>query len=168
MRILDPGHDFNLFDLQQECARIPLEKIPDGSGAARGNGTESGWIHGLKMARITLDSLNDYPEFTKVIQSHAARLQQTIVQIMVNELAAGARLERHRDGLPQHDRWHFPIDTNECVEWWDEYTGWIHMRQATWYGPVNYCGVLHSMWNDGPTKRVHLIVDFEPLVAPRS
>lgn len=168
MRILDPGPSISIPALQAECNVIPLKKVPEGSGKARGEGTKEGWIHGLKMARLSLDDLKEYPEITKTIGSQAARLNQIISQVMVNELAPGARLERHRDGLPKHDRWHFPVVTNDLVEWWDEYDGWWHMEIGKWYGPVNYCGVLHSMWNDGNTRRVHLIVDFVPLVATRS
>lgn len=153
-------------ELQAEIATVPLEKIPDNSGAARGENAKEGWIKGLEMMRIygpdpDTDSLWELPVIEHVVKVFSQQQSKTIHQVMVNRLAPHSALEMHRDGPPAKYRWHLPITTNALVEWYDEIDGWVHMDLGHWYGPVNYCGKLHSMTNDGETPRTHLIVDFD-------
>lgn len=166
MRILDPGPLFSIPRIQAEARTINLEIIGDGSGAARGNDTREGWINGLRMTRLYGldygDRLSEYPAIDQLVRHQSIRLMQDIHQVMVNEIAAGKALEVHRDGPPKYDRWHFPIVTNALVEWWDEREGIVHMECGKWHGPVNYCGILHSMHNGGSEPRMHLVVDFIP------
>ena len=166
MRILDPGPLFSIPRIQFEAQAIKLENVADGSGVARGNYTRDGWINGLRMTRLYGldygDKLSEFPCIWQLVKHQSIRLMQDIHQVMVNELAAGKALEVHRDGPPKYDRWHFPIFTNALVEWWDEREGIVHMECGKWYGPVNYCGILHSMHNGGDEPRMHLVVDFIP------
>lgn len=151
--------------LQAEIAKVPLEKIPDNSGSARGENTQEGWIKGLSMARLYgpeyPDKLPEYPVIGHVVELFANQQNRPIHQVMVNELQPHSALEMHRDGPPAMMRWHLPITTNALVEWYDELNGWAHMELNKWHGPVAYCGHLHSMTNDGETARIHLIVDLE-------
>lgn len=166
MRKLDPGPLFSIPRIQAEAQTIKLENVPDGSGTARGDYTQDGWINGLRMTRLFGldygDRLPEFPCLAQLVKHHSIRIMQDVHQVMVNELTAGKALEVHRDGPPKKDRWHFPIFTNSLVEWWDEREGSIHMEIGKWYGPVNYCGILHSMSNSGDEPRMHLVVDFEP------
>lgn len=149
--------------LQAEIATVPLEEIPDNSGSARGENAQEGWIKGLSMARLCgpeyPDKLQEYPTIGHVVELFANQQDKPIHQVMVNQLRAHSTLELHRDGPPEMLRYHLPITTNPLVEWYDEIDGWVHMELDKWYGPVNYCGKLHSMTNDGETARIHLIVD---------
>ena len=149
--------------LQAEIAQVPLEKIPDNSGTARGENTREGWIKGLSMARLCgpdyPDKLHEYPVIDHCVNIFANQQKRGIVQVMVNELAPHSTLEIHRDGRPANFRWHLPVFTNSDVQWYDEIGGWEHMELGKWCGPVNYCHVLHSMTNDGEQRRIHLIVD---------
>lgn len=168
----------SIAELQAEIASVPLTKIPDNSGTARGENAKEGWIKGLRMARlygpiqernyeenaIQLDA--DYPKIEQVVNLFANQRDLQIHQVMVNELAPHSALELHRDGQPEMHRWHLPIFTNELVQWYDEVDGWQHMKLNHWYGPVNYCEKLHSMTNDGEDRRIHLIVDLFPPLIP--
>lgn len=134
-----------------------FESIRDGSGSSHFDGPE-GWIHGLTMARLPVQGH---------LQAAVRELRDNVqvgrlVQCMVNRLAPGGSLAPHRDGLPSHMRFHLPLKTNPDAYWWDELNGKVHMRRGHWYGPVPYCGVLHSAVNDGDSERVHLVIDFEP------
>lgn len=153
-------------ELQAEIATVPLEKIPDKSGAARGENAKEGWINGLEMARLYGPDIDPeliwkYPAIAHAVILFANQQWKDIHQVMVNKLAPHSALEMHRDGPPAKYRWHLPITTNALVEWYDEIDGWVHMELGIWHGPVNYCGHLHSMTNDGETPRTHLIVDFD-------
>lgn len=153
-------------ELQAEIATIPLEKVPDKSGTARGENAKEGWINGLEMMRIygpdpDTNSLWELPVIDHVVTVFSQQQNKTIHQVMVNRLAPHSALEMHRDGRPEKYRWHLPITTNALVEWYDEIDGWVHMDLGFWHGPLNYCGFLHSMTNDGETPRTHLIVDFD-------
>lgn len=151
--------------LIKEIETVPLEDIPDGSGAARGEGTREGWITGLHMARLCGpgydDNLKHYPAIYEAICELAEWQGNALIQVMVNRLDAGRKLDKHRDGLPDNYRYHLPVITHPDVEWWDERFGKRHMTLGVWYGPVPYCGILHSMTNDSDVDRYHLVVDFE-------
>lgn len=140
-----------------EVNRMSLSNIPNGSGAYHGgDGYNEGWIHGFANAR---PRLLDYPHIRAAIFSLQRRTGSTLHQVMVNKLEPGGMLQPHRDAPPEFDRYHLPIVTNSDAWWWDEYTGKFHMREGFWYGPVPYCGVLHSVENNGETERVHVVVD---------
>lgn len=149
--------------LVEMVQKMPFEIIPDGAGEARGIHAKPGWIHGLGIMRLfvkdQLDLLDDWPTIALLVLQHAQHEHRNIQQVMVNKLTPGAVLEKHRDGEPAHFRWHYPVITGQNVTWWDELEGPIHMAAGEWWGPVNYCGVMHSMANRSPFSRVHIIVD---------
>jgi hypothetical protein len=150
-------------ELYVECLQVPLEAIPDGSGTARGSGVTEGWITGLKNGRVYgldyPDLRAEYPAIDEAVTELAAIEQMTVMQVMVNRLAAHHTLNIHRDGPPAHYRWHYPVATNDGCIWWDEIDGTVTMKAGKWWGPVHYCGKLHSAANLGSTPRTHLIVD---------
>ena len=158
--------------LRDEITAVPLERIPDNSGAARGENAQEGWIHGLEMTRLYGpgydDVLNSFPMITHAIAIFANQREQEIHQVMVNKLNPHSFLGKHRDGPPQMDRWHLPVITNPLCEWYDEIDGWCHMEEGKWHGPVNYCGILHAMHNDGDNARYHLVLDLVPLATETS
>lgn len=168
----------SIAELQAEIASVPLDKIPDNSGTARGENAKEGWIKGLRMTRLygpiaerdysekLYVDISEFPKIEQVVNLFANQRDLQIHQVMVNELAPHSALELHRDGKPEMQRWHLPVFTNELVQWYDEIDGWQHMKLNHWYGPVNYCEKLHSMTNDGETRRIHLIVDLFPPVIP--
>jgi hypothetical protein len=161
MRIVPCGVDSARLAL--EVAAIPLVRMQDGSGSSHMGGPE-GWIHGLSMSRV---GLRGHPVIDRAIlalRQYESRYHEglgKIVQVMVNKLEPGALLDRHRDGEPDNARYHLPVWTHPDVYWWDEYNGHFHMEEGKWYGPMPYCGVLHSVGNPSPVERVHVIVDFE-------
>lgn len=132
-----------------------LEPVPNGSGSSHFGGPE-GWITGLAMRRLY--GAGAVGEALAELESLTQR--HRLVQVMVNRLAPGGRLAPHRDGYPDNLRYHLPLKTNSAAYWWDEYNGRVHMECGTWYGPVPYCGVLHSAVNDGDSERIHLIADY--------
>lgn len=135
-----------------------LESIPDGSGSSHFGGPER-WIFGLDMVRID-PARCGYIE--AAIQDLRGEVQVgPLVQAMLNRLRPGGELKPHRDGPPDRLRFHLPLCTNSAAYWWDEINGHEHMMLGNWYGPVPYCGVLHSAANPGTTDRVHLVADFE-------
>lgn len=146
-------------DLASEVMAVPLQSIQEGSGHASSR-HKGGWISGLSMLRVQ-DDLDSYPvlkyeieELQKSIGNHELR------QVMINRLEPGCCLEMHEDGPPDDYRYHLPVVTNPSVRWWDEVNGIRYMQAGYWYGPVAYCGRLHSMSNRGRYARVHVIADF--------
>lgn len=147
-----------LEELRAEMLAIPLVRIRDDSGHPH-HGGPSGWIHGLSNSRIRLGET--YPKLTEAVEDLQIELGLgDVVQVMVNKLGAGALLAPHRDGYPSHNRFHLPIITNDFAYWWDELHGTVHMRAGFWYGPVPYCGILHSAGNPATSDRLHVVVDF--------
>lgn len=143
--------------LSAEVESVPLTPIVDGAGSAHLGDTE-GWISGLAMARV---NLADMPYLATAVTQLRSRVDLgDVVQVMVNKLRAGGKLDRHRDGFPDHDRFHLPIITHRDVYWWDERGGSRHMQPEWWYGPVPYCGILHSVGNPSPIDRIHVVIDF--------
>lgn len=121
-------------------------------------GTE-GWITGLSMARV---NIAEYAELTRaIVLLLRQRPMGSLVQVMVNKLDAGTALAPHVDGGPDHLRFHLPVITHPLVKWWDEDNGTRVMSTGWWYGPVPYCGKLHSVTNDSPVDRIHVVADFE-------
>jgi hypothetical protein len=166
-----PIHDTSRLPLiRRSLSELSMARVPDQSGQG-GDGFVGGWVNGLENARLFLrspkdgqvivDHLGVFPSVQRaIIQLMADREYTVLTQVMVNHLEPGGRLEKHRDGLPDDDRWHLPLITNPFAKWWDEYNGEVHMDIGYWYGPVPYCGVLHSAVNDGHSERVHLVADF--------
>lgn len=147
-----------LTDLVSEVDAIPLVRMQDGSGSSHHGGPE-GWIHGLSMARIGHHS---YIHIGRAVETLRSQLgNPRVVQVMVNKLHAGSSLDAHKDGLPNNWRYHLPVITHPDVTWWDEQNGSVTMSAQQWYGPVPYCGVLHSVHNRSSVDRVHIIADFE-------
>lgn len=160
----------DLSALVREVATISVATLADGSGHG-GRDYREGWINGCANTRLYLhrpgkllpeiDELEAYSS----IQAMIAELMCTtgryaLRQVMVNHLRPGGRLAAHRDGLPDDWRYHLPVETNPRAVWWDEFGGTMHMDTGYWHGPVPYCGVLHAVANNGPTTRIHLVVDF--------
>lgn len=149
--------------IADELCNEQLTRIKDGSGSSHFDGPEN-WILGLSMARIQVTDRERY-RYTRweldTLQNRFYGQYGSIVQIMVNQLDAGGKLWPHKDGLPNRARFHLPVITNDDVFWWDEINGGLHMQKGKWYGPVPYCGILHSVTNAGREARIHLVVDFE-------
>lgn len=146
--------------LAGEVLSVPLLSVPDGSGSSHFDGPE-GWINGLSNARIVW---TDYPALSAAITELRKNVHVgECVQVMVNRLRAGASLDPHRDGFPANSRWHLPVVTHESVYWWDEQNGHRHMHERAWFGPVPYCGILHSVGNPSTIDRIHVVVDFIPI-----
>lgn len=153
--------DVNPLSLLQELyAAHQLSAIPNGSGSSHAGGPE-GWIYGLELVRLPEKVWNSGLLVKALSEVRRARQVGALRQVMVNRLLPHGKLDVHRDGWPDRLRFHLPLQTNPASYWWDERNGHIHMKSATWYGPVPYCGVLHSAVNGGDTDRVHLVVDFE-------
>lgn len=148
--------------MMREAHSVPYERIADGSGTARGENAEEGWIHGLDIARLCGPDVNNilykFPHIAHAVGQLAIHENQQVFQVMVNRLAPLSSLEKHRDGPPLMSRFHLPLITNSQVEWWDEINGVIHMPIGEWR-QVQYCNVLHSMSNEGYTARIHVIAD---------
>ena len=153
--------DVNSLGLLEELyAAHQLERIPDGSGSSHQGGPEA-WIYGLEMVRLPAKVWNLGLLSKALDEIRRARQVGPLRQVLLNRLRAHGRLEVHRDGYPDRLRFHLPLATNPASYWWDERNGKVYMGEGMWYGPVPYCGVLHSAVNDGDTERVHLVVDFE-------
>lgn len=149
--------------LINEIRHFSLEQIPDGSGSSHYDGPE-GWIHGLSMARVEAMQAKKYPLLSlelRGIYGNVGYTYGSIVQMMLTRLEPGGHLDAHKDGPPNRARFHLPLITHPDALWWDEIEGSRHMEAGTWYGPVPYCGILHSVTNPSPSERIHLIVDFE-------
>lgn len=150
--------------LISEVESLEYVKIPDGSGHAT-DGGKAGWINGCSQFRLCgpgrEDVLDQYPALYAAVCELAELDGNLLVQAMVNKLDAGHKLDKHRDGMPDNYRYHLPIVTHPDVLWWDEKFGERHMTLGVWYGPVPYCGVLHSVTNSSDFDRYHLMVDFE-------
>lgn len=155
-------------EIEQEISNTPLKPIKDGSGHYTGPGSHPKWIYGIAMTRLygpgRPDRLIHYPYLDSALHTiaHAAPINGSLVQVMVNRLESQHRLKPHRDGPPKHYRYHLPIVTNDECVWWDEINGTMHMQRGFWYGPVPYSGILHSFVNYGDRPRTHVIADFEP------
>lgn len=146
--------------IEEELDKEPLVRIKDGSGSSHFDGPEN-WIYGLSMARVARDKYPFMATELNLLERSVEHLYGPIVQVMINRLDAHGGLSPHRDGLPNRARFHLPVTTNDHVLWWDEINGRLHMDRGVWYGPVPYCGVLHSVFNLGEKPRTHLVVDFE-------
>lgn len=158
--------------LQNALDTVQLERVLDGSGQA-GRGHNAGWVNRFSNTRlflrdqnkrtnaILIDDLDLFPALENAIECLRWDTgHELVTSVMLNELHAGGRLSPHRDGLPDDDRYHLALHTNPHALWWDEINGYRYMPAGEWTGPVPYCGVLHSVINNGNTKRVHVVVDF--------
>lgn len=144
--------------IRNQLDRVVMQRIPDGAGSSHFGGPE-GWIHGLSTATIDVHSCPEVWEAVCELQSDLAL--GDVERVLVNCLQAGEEFGRHRDGLPNNDRFHLPVQTTNDAWWWDEINGTVHMRPGHWYGPVPYCGILHAVGNPAKTDRIHLVVDFK-------
>lgn len=142
----------------KQIALDQMQRISDGSGASHFGGP-SGWIFGLDMLRVNARLI---PALRLAVLELRQHVQTgALVQTMVNRLRPGGELKPHRDGPPDLLRFHLPLATNRESYWWDSLNGRVHMREACWYGPVPYCGILHGAANMGSTERIHVVCDFE-------
>lgn len=151
--------------LLDEVGRVPVYRINDGSGHLS-PGAEKGWIQQFSNTRLMgkgyENKLDLYPGILAAVVELATLERRTVLtQVMVNVIHPGGRLGKHRDGMPNAYRYHLPIVTHERVEWWDEIDGTQHMDAGAWFGPVNFCGVLHSVDNPSEIDRIHIVADFE-------
>ena len=169
MELYSVGDLPTVLAIRHELYAVETEIVPDGSG-------NTGWIYGLTNMRLYgagwpdilgwASEPTNVPEVTRDTVQTLLRycrrrwaIDFQLRQVMVNHLAPGGRLEPHRDSPPDDYRFHLPVITAPGVRWWDERIGFIVMELGTWYGPVNYCGILHSMVNDSESVRTHLVVD---------
>lgn len=153
-----------LADILDDVGRVPVYRIPDGSGHLS-PGAEKGWIQQFSNTRLYglgyPDQLDIYPAIRDaVIDLATAERHAKLAQVMVNTIHAGGRLGKHRDDLPDAYRYHLPIITHPSVTWWDEIDGTVHMDTGYWHGPVNFCGILHSVDNPSSIDRIHVVADF--------
>lgn len=148
----DPSEILNQVTLDR------MQHIPDGSGSSHFNGP-AGWIFGLDMLRV---NAHDIPALRQAVMELRRQVETgPLIQTMVTRLRPGGELKPHRDGPPDHLRFHLPLTTNREAYWWDSLHGRVHMRVGCWYGPVPYCGILHGAANMGSTERIHVVCDFE-------
>lgn len=142
------------------------------SGLGTGRLAESywklrGWTDG---AGVEMTALQFHPSSRALLQHEAiaeavAELEgltgRECVFLMFNKLDPGAAVPVHVDSHPDPvDRWHLPVITNDDAFWWDEAGGEIHMAPGFWWGPVPF-DIPHRVRNDGPTPRIHLVVDVQ-------
>lgn len=152
-----------------DIRRVSVKRVPDGSGVG-------GWINGLsntllflrhpKKHVVVIDKRDEFPGIREsLLALEFGTGHHQLTQVMLNVLHANGSLAPHRDGLPDDFRYHLPVVTNPHVKWWDEINGERHMQPGYWHGPVSYCGVLHSVVNNGSESRIHIVADYakEPL-----
>lgn len=158
-------------EIDLEIGEIPLYPLEDGSGAPHRAASESGWIYGMSNTRLyrtgqnPINALEAFPRLRHALLIlHTHNLGQKrngeLRQVMINRMEPGGRVEPHRDEGPDYYRYHLPILTDPLVTWWDEIEGSRHMECGSWYGPVPYRGVLHSVANESSVGRVHVIADY--------
>ncbi len=83
------------------------------------------------------------------------------VSIMVNTLQPGQCIPPHVDTVREDvtlQRFHLPLQTNPFCLWWDQFNGYVHMRQGYWIGPVPF-HIRHCAVNPTAEPRVHITVD---------
>lgn len=152
--------------VRRDIDKIQLNTIPDGSGWAKGDGSvvKDGWLNGMANARLeTADLALIYPGLGREILDHLDRIDASltaVTQILVNQLGPQSRLDWHRDGKPYRERWHLVVYTNKFCYWSDAINGSRHFSVG-WWGPVPYCGILHTMSNNGEAPRVHVVMDID-------
>lgn len=174
MRVI-PLKAVSLRDIRKQLTmRARYNRVSDGSGHG-GEDFSPGWIQGLSNTRlflrrpgtsspdgVLLNFLAEFPAIEMAIEELREEMGHRILtQVMVNSLEPGGKLAAHRDGLPDDARYHLPVFTNPDAVWWDEFHGTTHLAEGYWHGPVPYCGVLHSVANNGTMSRLHVVADFE-------
>lgn len=86
-------------------------------------------------------------------------------QAMLTRLNAGSEIKRHRDRGPvtaKTHRVHLPVITNSlCIFTVGDES--VNMKAGELWA-IDNVGKYHSVINDGETHRVHLIIDFIPVV----
>jgi len=86
--------------------------------------------------------------------------------ILIN-LPAGKSIGRHRDSNPVGNRFnrchriHIPILTNE--ECFFEIDGELKIMRSGEVWEINNVRKLHSVYNNGKTDRIHLLIDWDPI-----
>lgn len=121
----------------------------DGAGIDMAHNSDNGFPAWLAKA----------PEIQKAIAEIEALVGGKANHIMLNRLKPHDNVLPHKDVMDVGERWHLPLVTNPKAKWWDEMDDKdVHMEVGYWYGPVPY-KVSHSVWNDGETERIHLVVD---------
>lgn len=125
----------------------------DGAGIDMAHNSDSGFPAWLPKA----------PQIQAAIAEIEGLVNGKANHIMLNRLRPHDNVLPHRDQMDVGERWHLPLVTNPRAIWWDEMDGKeVHMEVGFWYGPVPY-KVEHSVWNDGETERIHLVVDVHRL-----
>lgn len=154
-KLLDKIHPNRMARITTEILAISVDKVPD---------TE--WYTGLSMTRLYGEKYENRLLMTPTLYEEIAYFQwlhayDNLIQVMVNHLAPHSEIKAHMDGPPQSNRFHLPIITNAKVFWWDEkFEISTNMPEGQWAGPVDYCGVMHSMVNYSDGNRIHVVVDF--------
>lgn len=153
-----PVGAWNLWTLRQtkyrvhEATRsIPIRWLEDA-------GT---WRPGLPMQ--VLQYLYAGPEMISAAEACVEALEEQLggiaVKVMLTELAQGAAVLSHKDSFPSIDvshRCHVPIRTNSMVEFLIDGEN-QRLEEEVAYEIDNTR--VHSVANNGPTSRVHLICD---------
>ena len=103
--------------------------------------------------------LDRCPYFREVL----GRFECGIGAARLMRLGPGARILEHCDDMGADDarelRLHIPVQTNEQVQFWLNHQR-VPMRAGeTWYADFS---LPHRVENNGPTDRVHLVLDCEP------
>jgi hypothetical protein len=102
----------------------------------------------------------------KFINSHLCSTGKMMSAILIN-LPAGKSIGRHRDSNPVGNRFnrchriHIPVITNnECFFEIDDELKVMKEGEA-W--EINNVRKLHSVYNNGETDRIHLLIDWDPI-----
>lgn len=80
----------------------------------------------------------------------------TIHRIWWGMLEPGGYIVPHIDKGPWKTRWHYPVEPAGYV--WQESTGVLESPELPF--PIRHWEP-HAVWNPGPNRRVHLIVEFD-------
>lgn len=110
---------------------------------------------GILMA-FRQSTYHDVPEVEEAVKEIESLTGLKRAFILINKIPPGIRSEVHTDTLKLPvQRWHLPLVTNPKAWFWQE--TFLHMEIGYWYN-VKYW-LPHSVGNDGPTDRIHLVVD---------
>lgn len=133
--------------LLEEAAKQDFRR--DGAGVDMAHNSDNGFPAWLPKA----------PRIQEAIAEIEGMVGGKATHIMLNRLRPHDNVLPHKDLMDVGERWHLPLVTNPKAFWWDEVENKdFHMEVGFWYGPVNYKAD-HSVWNDGETERIHLVVD---------
>lgn len=105
------------------------------------------------------------PEFADLVYTMTAKVKGRLARVMLVKLKAGGRIHPHIDQGPYAeatDRYHLPIVTNSLA-WLRSGGDKRHLGagEIWWFNKH----AMHEGANNGPTDRVHLIVDYFKVAA---